>query len=106
MQNLANHIRSEDMIIALSYSGKDPVLLDVIQRIFLRGRPYLLSITRSDNNPLESMSDTNFYIFADEVRLNNMDLTSSISMVMIFELMIYELISRSKTQEPQETQEP
>jgi RpiR family glv operon transcriptional regulator len=104
MQNLANHIRSEDMIIALSYSGKDPVLLDVIQRIFLRGRPYLLSITRSDNNPLESMSDTNFYIFADEVRLNNMDLTSSISMVMIFELMIYEFISRSKTQETQEPQ--
>ncbi|MCL2412169.1 MAG: MurR/RpiR family transcriptional regulator, partial [Treponema sp.] len=72
MQNLANHIRAEDMIIALSYSGKDTGLLDIIQRIFLRGKPYLLSITRADNNPLESMSDTNFYIFADEICINGM----------------------------------
>ncbi|MCL2599702.1 MAG: MurR/RpiR family transcriptional regulator [Treponema sp.] len=99
MQNLANHIRSQDMIIALSYSGKNEVLIDVIQRVFLRGRPYLLSITRADNNPLESMSNTNFYVFAEEIRLHNMDLTSSVPMLMILELLVYEHIARSKTQD-------
>ena len=98
MQNLANHIRAEDMIIALSYSGKDNVLLDIIQRIFLRERPYLLSVTRSDNNLLENMSDTNFYIFADEICFNGMDLTSCVPMIMIFELLVYEYIARSKTE--------
>ena len=99
MQNLANHIRSEDMIIALSYSGKDTVLNDIIQRIFLRGRPYLLSITRADNNPLESISDTNFYVFADEICLNSMDLTSSIPMLMVMELLIYGYMAKSPPEE-------
>jgi len=97
MQNLANHISSQDMIIALSYTGEDAMLIDVIQRIFLRERPYLLSITRADNNPLESLSDTNFYVFADEIRLNSMDLTSSIPMAMILELLIYEYLAQMGT---------
>ena len=97
MQNLANHISSQDMIIALSYSGQDTVLIDVIERVFLRGRPYLLSITRADNNPLESMSDANFYVFAENIRLHGMDLTSSVPMLMILELLVYEFISRSET---------
>ncbi|MDR0511876.1 MAG: MurR/RpiR family transcriptional regulator [Treponema sp.] len=95
MQNLANYIRSQDMVIALSYSGEDAVLIDIIQRVFLRERPYLLSITRADNNRLESLSDTNFYIFSDEIHLNNMDLTSSVAMLMILELLIYEFITKT-----------
>ncbi|MCL2193426.1 MAG: MurR/RpiR family transcriptional regulator [Treponema sp.] len=97
MQNLANHISSQDMIIALSYSGQDTVMIDVIERVFLRGRPYLLSITRADNNPLESLSDANFYVFAENIRLHGMDLTSSVPMLMILELLVYEFISRLKT---------
>ena len=96
MQNLANYISNQDMIIALSYSGQDTVLLDVIERVFLRGRPYLLSITRADNNPLESMSDANFYVFAENIRLHGLDLTSSVPMLMILELLVYEFISRSE----------
>ena len=100
MQNLANHICSKDMIIALSYSGQNSMLLDVINRIFLRDRPYLLSITRADNNPLESLSDVNFYVFADEIRLHGMDLTSSIPMLMILELLIYRYIAETKEDPP------
>jgi len=102
VQNLANHIRSQDMIVALSYSGKDAVLIDVIERVFLRGRPYLLSITRADNNPLESLSDANFYVFAEEIRLHGMDLTSSVPMLMILELLTYEYIARSNAQQKAE----
>jgi len=100
MQNLANHISDQDMIIALSYSGQNAVLIDVVERVFLRGRPYLLSITRADNNPLESMSDANFYVFAENIRLHGMDLTSSVPMLMILELLVYEYIAGSRTGEP------
>ncbi|MCL2852555.1 MAG: MurR/RpiR family transcriptional regulator [Defluviitaleaceae bacterium] len=98
-QNLVNRIRGQDMLIALSYSGKDSALIDFIERVFLTERPYLLSITRADNNPLESLSDANFYVFADEVRVLNMDLTSSVTMLMIVELLVYEYIARQKAQE-------
>ena len=96
-QNLVNRISSRDMILALSYSGQDATLLDFIKRVFLKERPYLLSVTRADNNPLESLSDANFYVFADEIRISGMDLTSSVTMLMIVELLIYEYIARTKT---------
>ncbi|MCL2191571.1 MAG: MurR/RpiR family transcriptional regulator [Treponema sp.] len=99
MQNLANHISSQDMIIALSYSGQDTVMIDVIKRVFLRGKPYLLSITRADNNPLESMSDANFYVFAENIRLHGMDLTSCVPMLMILELLVYEFIAKLEAKE-------
>lgn len=88
--NLVNRIGSRDMIIALSYSGQDAMMIDFIERVFLTERPHLLSITRADNNPLESLSDTNFYVFAHEILIGGMDLTSSVAMLMIIELLIYE----------------
>ena len=96
MQNLVNRIRDKDMILALSYGGRDPVMLDFVERVFLTQRPHLLSITRADNNPLENISDTNFYVFADEIRVPGMDLTSSVTMLMILELLVYEYIASSK----------
>lgn len=96
MQNLVNRIRAQDMILALSYSGQDAVMIDFIERVFLTERPFLLSITRADNNLLESLSDTNFYMFADEIRVPGMDLTSSVAMLMIMELLMYEFIAINK----------
>ena len=95
-QNLVNRIRARDMIIALSYSGQDMDMVDFIERVFLKERPHLLSITRADNNPLESLSDTNFYVFADIICVPGMDLTSSVNMLMIVELLVYEYIARTK----------
>ena len=95
-QNLVNRIRSQDMLIALSYSGQDEVLIDFIRRVFLVEQPHLLSITRADNNPLESLSDSNFYVFADEISIRNMSLTSSVAMLMIIELLVYEYMAISE----------
>ena len=95
MQNLVNRIRSQDMILALSYSGQDAVLIDFIERVYLTEHPYLLSITRADNNPLENLSDTNFYVFADEIKVPGMNLTSTVAMLMIVELLVYEYISKN-----------
>ena len=96
MQNLVNRIGNGDMILALSFSGKDPELIDFVERTFQIGRPHLLSITRADNNPLENLSDTNFYVFADEVKMPGMDLTSNVAMLMIVELLAYNYIAAVK----------
>ena len=98
MQNLVNRISSKDMVIALSYSGKDLAMINFIEKVFLSERPHLLSITRADNNPLESLSDTNFYVFADEIHMSGMDLTSCVTMLMIVELLVFEYISRPEMQ--------
>lgn len=98
MQNLVNRISGEDMIMALSYSGQDAAMISFIEKVFLSERPYLFSVTRADNNPLESLSDANFYVFADEIHVSGMDLTSSVTMLMIVELLVYEYIVKSKTQ--------
>ena len=92
MQTLVDHISSKDMIIALSYTGEDALLVDFIERVYLKERPFLMSVTRADNNILESLSDANFYVFADEIRVHGMDLTSSVPMLMILELLIYEYV--------------
>jgi RpiR family glv operon transcriptional regulator len=97
-RNLANRIGSGDVIIALSYSGQDSMMLDFIERVFLTARPHLLSITRADNNPLESLSDTNFYVFAHEILISGMDLTSNVAMLMIVELLIYEYLVKTEAQ--------
>ena len=78
------------------------MLIDLIQRVFLRERPYLLSITRSANNPLENLSDANFYVFADEIHLNALDLTSSVPMVMILELLLYEYLAKVRAEKEPE----
>jgi len=96
-QNLVNLISGEDMIIALSYSGEDYELTEFIRRVFLKQHPYLLSITRADNNALDSLSDANFYIFADQIRVPEMDITSSVPMLMIIEMLVYEYIAVSGT---------
>jgi len=98
-QNLVNRIGADDMIIALSYSGQDVVLIDFIERVFLTERPYLLSVTRADNNPLEGLSDANFYVFADEIHVPGMNLTSSVTMLMVIELLIYEYIAGLQSDE-------
>jgi len=92
-QNLVNRIRNQDMLIALSYSGDDEVLIHFIQHVFLTAKPHLLSITRADNNPLENLSNHNFYVFTDEININSMNLTSSVSMLMIVELLVYEYMA-------------
>jgi len=98
MQNLVNRISSNDMLLALSYSGQDKLLIDFIERVFLTQHPFLFSITRADNNPLESLSNSNFYVFADEIHVPGMDLTSSVTMLMIIELLVYEYLSASQNQ--------
>lgn len=88
-QSLVNRINEDDMIIALSYTGQSKEMNEFIKRIFIKDHPFLLSITRADNNTLASLSNVSFYIFADELMLNGVNMTSNVSMLMILELLVY-----------------
>lgn len=87
-------IEDDDLLIALSYSGQEPQLVETVERIFLKKRPFLLSVTRADNNVIQNMSDVNFYMFAEEILMGGIDLTSRVSMLMILELLVYDNIAK------------
>ena len=94
-RSLLDTIKSGDMIIALSYSGQDHELINIIENVFVNEKPFLLSITRAENNVLESLSDVNFYVFAEEIHINGMNLTSNVPMLTVLELLVYEYIAHS-----------
>ena len=96
-QPLVDFIKSDDVIIALSYSGEDAVLLDFIKRTFINEKPFLISITGPKNNVLESLSDVNFYVFAEEIVIGGMDVTSCVPMMAVIELLVYEIMGRKDT---------
>ena len=95
IQALSDAIKTGDVVIALSYRGDDPVLMDLIKRILVNEKPFLLSITRAENNELENLSDANFYVFAEEIRINGMDLTSNVPILTVLELLAYEYLACS-----------
>lgn len=90
LNSVYDHVTDDDLIIALSYTGNESPHIRVIENIFRKNKPFLVSITRADNNILQNMSNINFYIFADEIEINGLDLTSKVSMIMILELIIYD----------------
>lgn len=93
-QSLVDFIKSGDMIIALSYTGEDPMLLDFIKRTFINEKPFLLSITGPKNNVLESLSDANFYVFTEEIILDDKDITSCVPMLTVIEILVYEMLAK------------
>jgi len=95
VQALPDVIKTDDVIIALSYRGDEPTIMDTIERVFVNKKPFLISITRAENNVLESISDVNFYVFAEEIRINGMDLTSNVPILTVIELLVYEYLACS-----------
>lgn len=87
-------IEDDDLLIVLSYYGQESALIDTVERIFLKRKPFLLSVTRADNNVIQNISDVNFYIFADEIHMHGINLTSHVSILMILELLIYGYIAK------------
>ena len=54
--------------------------------------PMIVSVTEADNNVIQNMSDLNFYMFTDDIQVNETDITSHISMIAIMELLLYQYV--------------
>ncbi|MCI8599545.1 MAG: MurR/RpiR family transcriptional regulator [Lachnospiraceae bacterium] len=92
IQNMLQRITSEDVLFVLSYTGNNMRLVHIIEKVLMSATPTVMSITRSDNNSIQNMSNLNFYVFADEVQYKGFDLTSRCGMIAIFETLIYRYI--------------
>lgn len=91
-KSVLKKIKRDDILLALSYTGNNKSVIHNIERIFAISTPKIISITRSDNNAIQNMSDLNFYVFADEIEYEGEDITSRIGMIAIIETLMYKRI--------------
>lgn len=91
-KSVLKKIKRDDILLALSYNGNNQSVIHNIERIFAISTPKIISITRSDNNAIQNMSDLNFYVFADEIEYEDEDITSRIGMIAIIETLMYKRI--------------
>lgn len=86
---LLNGIRNTDLVFFLTYGGEDKELIRDIEKLNISSKATVVSITSANNNPVQNMSHINFYVFADFIEFNDIDMTSRISMISIIELIAY-----------------
>lgn len=96
IKTAVEHIREEDLLWALSFSGQNEAVVEAIERIFVKKRPALVSITCSNNNLIQNLSDLNFYLFADAITYHGVDITSRMNMVAIAEILAYAWIAHAE----------
>lgn len=90
--NALKRIKRDDVILVLSYTGDNESVIHQIEKIFAIATPTIVSFTRADNNAIQNMSDLNFYVFADEIDYEGIDVTSRIGMIAIMETLLYKNI--------------
>lgn len=95
INSVVRRIKREDVLMVLSYSGDNADIIGQIEKIFSVSTPTIISITRADNNIIQNMSDLNFYVFADEVSYDGMDVTSRCGMIAILETLLYKRITKA-----------
>lgn len=90
--NVLKKIKKDDVVLVLSYTGDNESVVHQLEKIFAIATPTIISFTRADNNAIQNMSDLNFYVFADEIDYENIDITSRIGMIAIMETLLYKRI--------------
>ena len=90
--NVLKKIKKDDVILVLSYTGDNTAVVHEIEKIFAIATPTIISFTRADNNAIQNMSDLNFYVFADGIDYEGIDITSRVGMIAIMETLLYKRI--------------
>ena len=91
--SVLRRVKRDDVLLVLSYSGNNKSVIHQIERIFAISTPKIISFTRADNNVIQNMSDLNFYVFADEINCEGVDVTSRAGMIAIMETLLYKRIT-------------
>ena len=87
--NVLKKIKRDDVVLILSYTGDNEQVVHELEKIFAIATPTIVSFTRADNNAIQNMSDLNFYVFADEIDYEGVNITSRIGMIAIMETLLY-----------------
>ena len=91
--SVLRRVKRDDVLLVLSYTGNNKSVIKKIERIFAIATPIIVSLTRADNNTIQNMSDLNFYVFADEIDCQGVDVTSRCGMIAIMETLLYKRLS-------------
>lgn len=92
--SVLRRVKRDDVLLILSYTGNNRNIISQVERIFAIATPAIISFTRADNNMIQNMSDLNFYVFADEIDYEGMDITSRCGMIAIMETLMYKRITK------------
>lgn len=94
------NVDQNDLIFVFDYAGEDDELISIIQNL-KRHKNFaaLVSITGANNNTIQNMSDENLYLFTDELKINQVDMTSHVSLIIIMELLLYQYLEYDKSRE-------
>lgn len=94
------NIDQNDIIFVFDYEGEDDELIQLIQNLKSNTQfASLVSITGANNNTIQNMSDENLYLFTDELKINSVDMTSHVSLIVIMELLLYQYLEYEKNKE-------
>jgi len=89
----ASTLNSEDLLIALSYTGASVEILRIAELARVRGAT-VVSITGMPPNPLVALADINLYTIADEERVRSSAITSRDAQLMLTDLLFILLLRR------------
>lgn len=86
-------VNDNSLVFIMSFNGENTEFVQLINKLIRQGiSPMVVSITGADNNTIQNLSDINFYLFTDEITVNNTDIGSRISVIAIMELILYQYI--------------
>ncbi|WP_418667562.1 MurR/RpiR family transcriptional regulator [Allofournierella sp.] len=89
VQSAIEQIQDRDLLLALSFSGKNGAVIRIIESVLAQKKPTVVSVTGSTNNPIQNLCDLDFYVFSDGLACRGQDITSRISMLAVVETMVY-----------------
>ncbi|GCF94941.1 phosphosugar-binding protein [Enterococcus florum] len=99
IRNTLNTISDNDILFAFAYTGDSPKIIEMIEGVKQHSQATVVTFTRAVTNVVQNLCDIDFYIFTDEIVYDSLDMTSRISMIAIIELLLYQRIKRSITNE-------
>ncbi|MEE6665138.1 MurR/RpiR family transcriptional regulator [Limosilactobacillus fermentum] len=86
-------VNDDSLVFILSYHGNNDEFVSMINDFIQAGlNPMIVSVTEANNNVIQNMSDLNFYMFTDDIQVNETDITSHISMIAVMELLLYQYV--------------
>jgi RpiR family glv operon transcriptional regulator len=92
-QMAMKQVTANDLVIILTYNGKNREFLEMIKKMKDRDQmPFLISVTEPDNNTIQNLSDINLYIFSDLIKVNETEISSRVSTIALMELILYQYI--------------
>lgn len=88
-------ITEKDILWVFSLSGQNLCVIDTLERIISKNKPFIVSITAPNNNTIQSLSDLNFYVFTNTIQFSGSNITSRIPMLAIVEILVYSWIVKN-----------